>query len=262
MGRAKSFGCITSLDTDWDINGQWMQKLNGALPRIDYLMTNEEEAAMLTGKEDPAGRRRGLVGSGPEGRGDQTRRAGRAVGHAQRSDGVPGLPRGSARHHLRRRLVRRRIPAGSQPRLATGRVASGWPTPPAALCTTQISHRGITCLERSRATDQEPAGLANSQPPALTLQPIVTPRERTLAVVARERPDRLPREFKLTPPLLESFQQQHGADDPAEHFSLEVRDVFFAPPADSCRISARIIRKACRACGIRPAGKWANGASG
>ena len=53
MCRAKSFGCITALDTDWDCNGQWMKKLQAALPQIDYLMTNEEEAAMLTGKENP-----------------------------------------------------------------------------------------------------------------------------------------------------------------------------------------------------------------
>ena len=58
----------------------------------------------------------------------------------------------------------------------------------------------------------------------------MTPRERTLAVVARERPDRLPRELKLTPPLLESFHRQHNGGDPADYFSLEVRDVFFAPP--------------------------------
>ena len=58
----------------------------------------------------------------------------------------------------------------------------------------------------------------------------MTPRERTLAVLARERPDRLPRELKLTPPLLEAFHQRTGSNDPAEYFALDVRDVFFAPP--------------------------------
>ena len=53
----------------------------------------------------------------------------------------------------------------------------------------------------------------------------MTPRERTLAVVARQRPDRLPCEFKLTPDLLESFRREHGEEDPADCFSLEVRDV-------------------------------------
>ena len=59
----------------------------------------------------------------------------------------------------------------------------------------------------------------------------MTPRERTLAVLARERPDRLPCELKLTPPLLESFQKRTGATDPAEYFALDIRDVFLAPPA-------------------------------
>jgi len=60
----------------------------------------------------------------------------------------------------------------------------------------------------------------------------MTPRERTLAVLAKETPDRLPREVKLTPPLLETFCERTGASDPAEYFALEVRDVFFAPPGE------------------------------
>jgi uroporphyrinogen decarboxylase len=58
----------------------------------------------------------------------------------------------------------------------------------------------------------------------------MTPRERTLAALARQRPDRLPREVKLTPPLFEAFRQHTGSDDPAEHYNLDVRDVFFAVP--------------------------------
>ena len=65
----------------------------------------------------------------------------------------------------------------------------------------------------------------------------MTPRERTWAVVTREQPDRLPREFKLTPALMESFHRQHGASDPADHFSLDVRDVFFAAPTASADFS-------------------------
>jgi uroporphyrinogen decarboxylase len=59
----------------------------------------------------------------------------------------------------------------------------------------------------------------------------MNPRQRVLAVLAREKPDRLPREIKLTPPLLEAFRKRTGSDDPAEYFDLEVRDVYFAPPA-------------------------------
>ena len=63
--RAKSFGCLTSLDTDWDADGKWMQKLQPALPRIDYLITNEEEAAMLTGKTGYREAARSLLAQGP-----------------------------------------------------------------------------------------------------------------------------------------------------------------------------------------------------
>jgi uroporphyrinogen decarboxylase len=66
----------------------------------------------------------------------------------------------------------------------------------------------------------------------------MTPRERVLAVLRRERPDKLPRELKLTPPLLEEFERRTGSNDPAEYFSLEMRDVFFAPPAEMADFSA------------------------
>lgn len=59
----------------------------------------------------------------------------------------------------------------------------------------------------------------------------MTPRERVQTVLRREMPDRLPREIKLTPPLMDTFRAETGADDPAEHFGLEVRDVFLRPPA-------------------------------
>lgn len=58
----------------------------------------------------------------------------------------------------------------------------------------------------------------------------MTSRERTLAVLAREKPDRLPRELKLTPALLEDFQKRTGSSDPADYFALDVRDIFFASP--------------------------------
>jgi uroporphyrinogen decarboxylase len=60
----------------------------------------------------------------------------------------------------------------------------------------------------------------------------MTPRERTLAVLAKQRPDRLPREVKFTPPLQEAFEQRTGAKDPAEYYNLDVRDVYFAVPTE------------------------------
>ena len=66
----------------------------------------------------------------------------------------------------------------------------------------------------------------------------MTPRERVLAVLRRERPDKLPRELKLTPPLLGELERRTGSSDPAEYFSLEMRDVFFAPPTETADFRA------------------------
>jgi sugar/nucleoside kinase (ribokinase family) len=66
MRRAKSFDAVTSLDTDWDIFGNWMSRLRDALPLIDYLMTNEEESDMLTGKKDPRAAAAELLAAGPK----------------------------------------------------------------------------------------------------------------------------------------------------------------------------------------------------
>ncbi|MFI5386061.1 MAG: uroporphyrinogen decarboxylase family protein [Fimbriimonadales bacterium] len=59
----------------------------------------------------------------------------------------------------------------------------------------------------------------------------MTPRERTRAVFQRKTPDRLPKEVKLTPPLLEELKRRTGADDPYEYFDLDVREVYIAQPA-------------------------------
>jgi sugar/nucleoside kinase (ribokinase family) len=146
MGRAKSFGCITSLDTDWDINGQWIRKLHGALPRIDYLMTNEEEAAMLTGKEEPRQAAEDLLARGPLA---VVVKRGHLGALLATKDGVTEIP-------ACRVEVRDTTCAGDS--FAAGfllGVARGWPLKQSlrlgnaagGLCTTQISHRGITCLK-------------------------------------------------------------------------------------------------------------------
>ncbi|HTQ12149.1 MAG TPA: uroporphyrinogen decarboxylase family protein, partial [Fimbriimonadaceae bacterium] len=60
----------------------------------------------------------------------------------------------------------------------------------------------------------------------------MTPRERTHAIFHRKTPDRLPKEIKLTPPLLKDFKKRTGSDDPYEHFGLDVREVYIAQPAE------------------------------
>ena len=146
MGRAKSFGCITSLDTDWDFNGQWMKKLQGALPQIDYLMTNEEEAAMLTGKEDSREAAEDLLARGPKAvavkRGEKgallANKGGITEISACRVEVRDTTCAGDAfAAGFLLGIVRGQSPEQS---LRLANAAGG-------LCTTQISHRGITCLK-------------------------------------------------------------------------------------------------------------------
>ena len=54
LARAKSYGLLTSLDTDWDMFGAWWQRVAGALPHTDLFMTNEAEGQMLTGETAPS----------------------------------------------------------------------------------------------------------------------------------------------------------------------------------------------------------------
>lgn len=54
LGRARAAGLTTSLDTNWDAEGEWMRALGGCLPHLDILFMNEDEAFMVTGSKDPA----------------------------------------------------------------------------------------------------------------------------------------------------------------------------------------------------------------
>ena len=53
LGKARAAGLITSLDTDWDTDGRWMNGFKPLCPLIDYLFANLQEAKMLTGMADP-----------------------------------------------------------------------------------------------------------------------------------------------------------------------------------------------------------------
>ncbi len=157
MSRARSFGCVTSLDTDWDIFGNWLGRLEPALPKIDYLMTNEEEAAMLTGKKTPGAAAANLLARGPKAvvvkRGElgallQTKAGGQefpayrvevrdttCAGDAFAGGFLFGIGRG--------------LPLDESVRLGN---AAG------ALATTQVSHRGVTSLDAVRRLIEEVRG--------------------------------------------------------------------------------------------------------
>lgn len=51
---AREAGLRTSLDTQWDTEGEWMTVLRPSLPFTDFTLLNEDEARMLTGSADPA----------------------------------------------------------------------------------------------------------------------------------------------------------------------------------------------------------------
>ncbi len=53
LKRARAAGLITSLDTQWDTEGEWMKVLAPSLPHTDYTLMNEDEARMLTGQSEP-----------------------------------------------------------------------------------------------------------------------------------------------------------------------------------------------------------------
>ena len=57
----------------------------------------------------------------------------------------------------------------------------------------------------------------------------MSPRERVLATLRRERPDRVPKDLGFTPPKEEEFRRRTGSDDAAEYFRLEPRHVGLAP---------------------------------
>ena len=54
LKNARAAGLTTSLDTNWDALGEWIEPLNACLPELDFLFMNEDEALHVTGSDDPA----------------------------------------------------------------------------------------------------------------------------------------------------------------------------------------------------------------
>jgi sugar/nucleoside kinase (ribokinase family) len=64
LRMARERGLSTSIDTQWDSRGGWLEDLAPCLPFTDYLFCNEDEARMLSGTEDAAATARMLCGLG------------------------------------------------------------------------------------------------------------------------------------------------------------------------------------------------------
>lgn len=66
LHNARERNCITCLDTDWDTNARWRQRLDAALPFLNYLLTNEQEGAMLSDEREPEAIAVSLLRRGPD----------------------------------------------------------------------------------------------------------------------------------------------------------------------------------------------------
>ncbi len=64
LQSARQAGLTTSVDTQWDHEGEWLKVLEPSLPFTDLLFVNEEEARMLSGSADPADAARALQSMG------------------------------------------------------------------------------------------------------------------------------------------------------------------------------------------------------
>lgn len=54
LAAARGAGLSTSLDTNWDPRGLWMETIGPCLPHLDFLFMNEDEAREITGTAVPS----------------------------------------------------------------------------------------------------------------------------------------------------------------------------------------------------------------
>jgi sugar/nucleoside kinase (ribokinase family) len=148
LSAARSPGCRTSLDTDWDPRGLWMKTLGDVLPHVDYLLTNQEEGQCLTGETEPVKIGKSLLARGPQAvvvkRGEKG--AWLVTGSMDRAFGA-----------MKVNVVDTTCAGDSFAAGFLAGLAEGWPLERAvllgnaagALCTTQLSHYGVVSKEET-----------------------------------------------------------------------------------------------------------------
>lgn len=53
LKKAKEFGLVTSMDTDWDSSGKWLERIQDSLGYVDLFMPSLDEARLISGQEEP-----------------------------------------------------------------------------------------------------------------------------------------------------------------------------------------------------------------
>ncbi len=91
LRRARKADLITSLDTDWDTEGQWAELIDPLCGLIDYLFVNTLEGRRLTGSSDPGEIAGHLRGRGAGAVIVKTGRRGCAVFHDRDSFSSPAF---------------------------------------------------------------------------------------------------------------------------------------------------------------------------
>lgn len=145
LSRARSMGCVTSLDTDWDTSGRWIDALDSALPHLDYLLTNEEEGRMLTGASCPWEVGRRLLSYGPRAVVVKRGPLGAVVVSGSMEESFPAVEVPV----LDTTCAGDGFAAGFLFGLSQGwdiRAAAGFANVVGGLCTTQTSHFGVESL--------------------------------------------------------------------------------------------------------------------
>lgn len=64
LRRAREMGVLTSVDTAWNSQGDWLERLEPVLPYTDYCVPSLEEARMITGEREPDQIARALLAAG------------------------------------------------------------------------------------------------------------------------------------------------------------------------------------------------------
>jgi sugar/nucleoside kinase (ribokinase family) len=150
LEAARGKGCATSLDTDWDPRGSWMATLKDVLPSVDVLLTNEDEGRMLTRRDDPEEMGKSLLAAGTGvvvvKRGDK----GALLVTPESTRDVPAFPV----KVLDTTCAGDAFAAGFLAALAEGTTledAVRYGNAAGALCTTDVSHRGVVSAARTKA---------------------------------------------------------------------------------------------------------------